>query len=102
MNRAEVWLAQVGRKTRPVLVLTRPEVIDVRQLVTVAEITTHARGLAVEVPFDHAEAGLERPSAINCDGLHTITQRSLTRRVGTVDDSTMAEVCRAIGYALGC
>ena len=39
MRRGEVWLANVGRKRRPVLVLTRNEVIDVRELVTVAERT---------------------------------------------------------------
>ena len=65
MTRAEIWLAQVGRKSRPVLILTRPEVIDVRELVTVAEITTHMRGLAVEVELDHRRVGLSRPSAIN-------------------------------------
>lgn len=32
MTRGEIWLARVGRKTRPVLVLTRAEVIDVRAL----------------------------------------------------------------------
>lgn len=102
MTRAEIWLAQVGRKTRPVLILTRSEVIDVRQLVTVAEITTHVRGLSTEVSFDHDEAGLDHPSAINCDGLHTISQTTLTERVGNVDDITMNSVCRAVGYALGC
>ena len=102
MTRGEIWLADVGRKTRPVLVLTRPEVIDVRELVTVAEITTNARGLAAEVDFDSSEAGLDRPSVINCDGLHTVTRSSLTRRVGEVGEATMRNVCRAIGYALGC
>ena len=85
-------MAQVGRQSRPVLVLTRPEVIDVRELVTVAEITTHIRGLAAEVPFDHREAGLDHPSAINCDGLHTVSQSTLTRRVGSVGDASMREI----------
>ncbi len=102
MTRAEIWLAQVGRKTRPVLILTRPEVIDVRQLITVAEITTHIRGLGAEVALDHHDAGLDRPSAINCDGLHTVTQASLTHHIGTVDEATMSAVCHALSYALGC
>lgn len=102
MTRAEIWLAQVGPKTRPVLILTRPRVIDVRELVTVAEITTSIRGLAAEVEFDHHDAGLDHPSVINCDGLHTVTQSSLTSRVGIVNDDTMGKVCWAISYALGC
>jgi mRNA-degrading endonuclease toxin of MazEF toxin-antitoxin module len=100
--RGEVWLAQVGRKTRPVVVLTRTEVIDVRELVTVAEITTSGRGLAVEVALDHDEVGLRQPSVINCDGLHTIAQSMLTTRVGTVADDVMGEVCWAVNHALGC
>jgi mRNA interferase MazF len=102
MTRAEVWLAQVGNKHRPVLVLTRPEVIDVRQLVTVAEITTSARGIAAEVALDRQSVGLERSSAINCDGIHTVTQSTLTTFVGVVDEQTMDQVCAAVSYALGC
>lgn len=102
MTRGELWLAQVGRKKRPVLVLTRPEVIEVRALVTVAEVTTTVRGLAAEVEFDHVEAGLDRPSAVNCDGIHTVAQASLTNRVGQLSDDIMRKVCSAISYALGC
>lgn len=102
MTRGEIWLAQVGRKKRPVLVLTRSEVIHVRALVTVAEITTSARGLATEVEFEHTEAGLERASVVNCDGIHTVTQASLTSRVGQIGDDIMRKVCSAIRYALTC
>lgn len=102
MNRGEVWLAEVGRKRRPVLVLTRSEVLDVRSLVTVAEVSTSARGLAAEVELDHTRVGLDRPSVVNCDGLHTIAQRTLTSRVGEVDEDTLLRVCSAVSYALGC
>jgi len=100
--RGEVWLAEVGRKKRPVLFLTRSEVIDVRSLVTVAEISTSARGLAAEVEFDHTEVGLERESVINCDGIHTIAQSMLTTRVGKVTDETLRQICSAVSYAFGC
>lgn len=102
MKRGELWLADVGAKKRPVLVLTRTEVIDVRRLVTVAEVTTSIRGLAVEVEVDHVRAGLDRPSVINCDGLHTVAQASLTTRVGQAGDDVMRRVCSAVSYALGC
>jgi len=95
-------LAEVGRERRPVLLLTRSEVLDVRGLVTVAEITTSARGLAAEVDFDHIEVGLDQPSVINCDGLHTVAQASLTGPVGRVGDDVMREVCSAVSYAIGC
>src|SRR5687767_8154204 len=102
VTRGELWLAEVGRKQRPVLVLTRPEVIDVRELVTVAEVTTSIRGLAVEVHVDHEAVGLDRPSAVNCDGLHTVRQATLTKRNGELDDPTMRRVCSAVSYAIGC
>lgn len=102
VERGELWLAEVGGKRRPVLVLTRSEVLDVRELVTVAEVTTSIRGLAVEVNVDPARVGLHRPSVINCDGLHTVVQSALTTRVGQVDDAVMHKVCSALSYALGC
>ena len=82
--------------------LTRSEVIDVRELVTVAEVTTSIRGLAAEVDIDHGEVGLDRPSVINCDGIHTVAQTTLTGPVGEVSDNTMRKVCSALSYALGC
>lgn len=101
MRRGEIWLANVGRKPRPVLVVTRDEVLDVRSNVTVAEITTQARGLAVEVPID-TDAGVHRPSVVNCDGLHTVSQRLLTQHLGSLDSETLDEICVATAVALGC
>ena len=84
------------------LVLTRPEVIDVRELVTVAEITSTVRGLAVEVPLRESVAGVGEGSVVNCDGLHTVRQSSLSPRIGELGDRTMQAVCRAVTFALGC
>jgi mRNA interferase MazF len=101
VRRGDVWLAEVGGKPRPVLVITRDAVIDVRANVTVVEVSTQARGLAVEVPVS-TEAGVDRDSVINCDGIHTIGQRRLTRQLGSLDDQTLDEVCGALAIALGC
>ena len=95
-------MAQVGRKRRPVLVLTRSLVIDVRELVTVAEVTTSIRNIAAEVSLEHGDVGLESPSVINCDGIHTVAQATLGTYVGPVSEPTMQRVCAAISYALGC
>lgn len=101
MRRGDIWLAQVGKKRRPVLVLTRDEVLDVRALVTVVEVTTSMRGLAVEIPIGD-DVGLDQESAVNCDGLHTIPQTMLTELVGALDPAKLNEVCSAIVYALAC
>lgn len=84
------------------LVLTRNEVLDVRSMVTVAEISTSARGLAAEVEIAHLRVGLDPASVVNCDGLHTVAQTMLTSRVGEVDDDTLRRVCSAASYAVGC
>ena len=76
--------------------------IDVRDLVTVAEVTTSIRGLAAEVGIEGDDVSLDQPSVINCDGLHTIARSSLTRCLGEVGDETMVKVCDAVTYALGC
>jgi mRNA interferase MazF len=83
-------------------VLTRSEVLDVRALVTVAEITTSIRGLGVEVEVDPGDVDLDQPSVINCDGLYTVPRASLTTRLGAVSEATLDEACSAVAYALGC
>ena len=102
MNRGEVWWSRIGHNRRPVLVLTRPEVIDVRELVVVAEITPTVRGLAAEVPLRESMTGVEGGSVVNCDGLHTVRRSSLSDPAGELDDRTMRAVCGAVTYALGC
>ena len=102
MNRGEVWWAELGRKRRPVVILTRPEVIDVRELLTVAELTTSIRGLAVEVPVDRDEAGVSEATVVNCDSIYTLRRSMLSNRVGKLSDPTMLRICRSLTYALGC
>ena len=102
LARGEIWLAHVGQKSRPVVVLTRDQVLDVRELVTVAEITTTIRGHRAEVELDHETVGLAGPSVVNCDGLHTIRQRTLTSKLGLVGPDVLARVCAAVQHALGC
>jgi len=77
VKQAEVRLAQVGGKLRPVVVVTRDEVLDVRANVTVAETASTVRGRVVEVPID-PDSGTDQASVVTCDGLHTVSQRGLT------------------------
>ena len=102
MTRGDVFLASVGGKSRPGLVVTRPEVSDVGTKVTVAEITTTARGLEVEVVLDADQTGLKVDSVVNCDGLHTINKGQLTAQIGSVDLVTLEQVCEAVVVAVGC
>ena len=51
LNRTEIWLLERPRpdKRRPVLVLSRPSLIDALHTVTVAAITSTLRGSPTEV-----------------------------------------------------
>jgi mRNA interferase MazF len=101
LTRGEIWLYRFKSpdKQRPVLILTRPEMIRVLNTVTVAALTRTIRGVASEVVVGE-ECGLKEPSAINLHHLFTIPQEGLQRFVGSVSESTMHAVRRALLYAL--
>ncbi len=67
-----------------------------------AEITSTVRGLASEVAIDPDAVNLDRESVVNCDGLHTVAQASLTTLVGEVNDDVMGRVCAGVTHAIGC
>lgn len=88
-------------KRRPVLVLSRQDVIGLLHTVMVAPITSTVHGAPSEVIVGPAE-GLKHESAINLDHVQTVEQARLTRRLGSVSEARMREVCRALAIATGC
>lgn len=88
-------------KRRPVLVLTRQEVIGLLHTVMVAPITSTIRGAPSEVLVGTGE-GLKHESAVNLDHVQTVEQARLVRWVGRLGSSRMREVCRALAVAAGC
>jgi mRNA interferase MazF len=103
LNRGEIWMYTFGRpdKHRPVLILTRQEVIGLLRTVMVAPITSAIRGAPSEVVVGIDE-GLKKDSAVNLDHVQTVDQTRLKRRVGAVDATKMRRVCRALAIATGC
>ncbi len=103
VNRGEIWLYafKPPNRRRPVVVLTRPEVIDLLDTVMVAPITSTVRGAPSEVVVGIDE-GLKRESAVNLDHVQTVDKRRLQRFVGNLDASRMRQVCRALAIATGC
>lgn len=99
----DLWLLEFGSpdRRRPVVVLTRESVLPYLRWVTVAPITPTIRGLPTEVRLG-AEHGLKVPSVVNLDQVQTVSKDRLHRRLGPLDDATMAEVCRGLATALGC
>ena len=82
-------------KPRPAVVLTREAVVDFRQYVTVAAITSSARGLSVEVPVGPAN-GLDHDSVVNCDDITTVPRATVGRLVGYLLDEQEAALADAV------
>lgn len=103
VNRGEIWLFtfKPPDKRRPVLVLTRQEVIGFLSTVMVAPITSAIRGAPSEVLIGMDE-GLKGPSAINLDHVQTVEQAQLSHYVGSLNREKMTAVCKALAIATGC
>lgn len=103
LNRGEIWLYHFSRpdKRRPVLVLTRQEVIPLLSTVMVAPITSAIRGAPSEVIVG-VDEGLKQTSAVNLDHVQTVDKSRLRTFLGTLDRANMVRVCRALAIATGC
>lgn len=102
MRRGEVWWANlpapVGR--RPVLLLSRDRAYLVRQLITVAQVTTRIRNVPTEVRLGPPD-GLPRECVANLDVIDTIPKRLLLSRISMLHPSQLEAVEAAIRFALG-
>jgi mRNA interferase MazF len=102
MRRGEVWWAELPEPAgrRPVLLLSRNEAYVVRELVTVAPITSRIRRIPTEVALGRAD-GLPRRCVVNLDSLTTIPKRVLTQRLTALAPEKVGAVDRALRFALG-
>ena len=103
INRGEIWFYEFAPpdKRRPVLILSRQDVIDLLRTVMVAPITSAIRGAPSEVVIGIAE-GLKNDSAVNLDHIQTVEKRRLRNFVGSLSAEKMTAVCRALAIATGC
>jgi len=85
-------------KARPVLVLTRELVIPERTQITVAPVTSTARGLSVEIPVGQ-DNGLGKDSVVNCDNIVTIPKTAIGERIGYLLPAQEAALTAAIRAA---
>jgi len=87
-------------KRRPVLILTRNSAIRFLNALTVAPITTTVRDIPSEVLLSH-EDGLPTDCAVNLDYIQTVPKVRLGALITAFPSAKMAEVQRAISFALG-
>ena len=103
LNRGEIWRYRFAApdKRRPVVVLSRQEVIGLLHTVMVAPVTSTIRGAPSEVLVGVRE-GLKHPSAVNLDHVQTVERSRLEGYIGHLGPEKMREVCRALAVATGC
>lgn len=101
MKRGEIRWYKFARpdKTRPVLILTRDSIIEHLGEVTVAPITSVVREIPSEVHLGRAD-GMSRDCAVNCDHLQTVSKAKLGGLVTTLSPAKLADVRRAVFFAL--
>ena len=100
MRRSEVWWALVHPKPRPVVLLSRDSLIDLRAFVVAAPVTTRVRHLRSEVTLG-PEDGLPKPCVINASTLEMIPKTALIRRLTTLAPAKREAVDSALRFALG-
>lgn len=93
----EVWTVDFGHaaKQRPVLVLAFPQPQDARALVVVAPLTSQQRGLRGEVDIGKPR-WLPKHSAVNVQGIASIAQNALLRKLGRLPEAQFQMVKSAI------
>lgn len=96
-----MWWARLpppaGR--RPVLLLSRNRVYQVRASVTVAFVTRTIRRIPAEVILDTTD-GLPSRCVVNLDDIYTVPKALLDERITLLSQDKMAQVRRAILFAL--
>ncbi|MGB5987902.1 MAG: type II toxin-antitoxin system PemK/MazF family toxin [Desulfobacterales bacterium] len=86
-------------KKRPVLILTRDSVLKYLGEVTVAPLTSTIRKIPSEV-FLTKRDGMPRDCAVNCDHLQTVSKGKIGSPITSLSPAKMADIGRAIRFAL--
>jgi mRNA interferase MazF len=103
LNRGDVYLCRFDRpdKQRPVVILTRQNMISHLSTVTIAPITSTIRDVPSEVLLG-VNDGMKNQCAINLYNAVTVSRERLGKRVTSLSEERMQQVCSALRYALGC
>jgi mRNA interferase MazF len=101
MKRGEIrWYTfKAPDKRRPVLILTRDSIIEYLGEVTVAPVTSTIRDIPSEVLLGKDD-GMPKECAINFDHIQTITKGKLGSLITTLTSEKLAQVRKAILFAL--
>ncbi len=90
-----------NQKRRPVLIVSRNEVLPVLNNVVVAPVTSTIRNIPTCIPVgpDH---GLDRDSVASVDNLTAIPKSVLTVRLGALGPDGRSALCEALTAMADC
>ncbi len=86
-------------KKRPVVILTRSNMLDYLGEVTVAPITSTIRDIPTEIFLSH-EDGMRNDCAINCDHIQTVSKAKIGSLITTLSKEKLVEIRNAVCFAL--
>jgi mRNA interferase MazF len=90
-----------NRKRRPVLIVSRDEVIPVLNNVVVAPVTSTIRDIPTCIPVGPDE-GLDHESVASFDNLAAVPKTVLTTRLGSLDPAGRRRICAALDAVANC
>ena len=98
----ELWLMETpNQKRRPVLVVSRDEVIPALNNIVVAPVTSTIRGIPTCIPVGPAE-GIDHDSVATFDNLAAVPKSVLTRRLGKLGADGRRRICKALDAVANC
>jgi mRNA interferase MazF len=102
MKRGEIWWAKLPLPAghRPVVLVSREAAYAaVRTRVNVVEVSTRIRAVPTEVPLGRRD-GLPTRCVANADNVAAVPKACLDERIGVLDEARIAELDRALRYAM--
>ncbi len=99
---AEIWLMETpNQKRRPVLIVSRNEVIPVLNNVVVAPVTSTLRDIPTCIRVGPDE-GVDHDSVATFDNLAAVPKSVLTTRLGRLGVSGRLQMCDALDALADC
>lgn len=98
----ELWLMETpNAKRRPVLIVSRNEVIPALNNVVVAPVTSTLRDIPTCIPVGPGE-GLDHESVASFDNLAAVPKLVLTTRLGALGSDGRRQICGALDAVADC
>lgn len=98
----EIWLMETpNQKQRPVLVVSRDDVIMVLNNIVIAPVTSTIRDIPTCIPVG-PEEGIDHDSTATFDNLAAVPKSVLTRRLGALGVGGRQRICQALEAMANC